>query len=200
MKLPNLSLFAVITILSTTLTVSVKPADSSEDKFFCAQLDGIYRVFSRTERGSMTVMNFVRQTSEDWTEQKRCVETARRFQRYYDNDTLRFIRDGEINNQPVLCAVPSKTEAIDCDSNNLLVTLPPGSDGEAEAQQLMNTNSLMSDVVVEVSGDEKLADYVNGTTYYDFQVFENIVMHKDEESNLTNPHLVKEELTPIDSY
>ena len=194
MKLRSLySFLAGITLFGTLTNVSID-ANASENKYFCAQLDGTFRTFARTERGDMIVINFVRDVSEQWNTQQRCIETSNRLQSFYEQKTLKYIGSGEVNRSPVLCVVPIVGEA--CTTNNLLVTLPPGSNPIDEARKLMDTRNVINGSVVQVNGgSQKLESYVNGNTYYNLDVFEQLILSKEDNST----HLIQpDEL--LDSY
>lgn len=196
MKSPSLcSILTGITVILTTVTIA-PDANASKDKYFCAELNGTFRTFARTQRGNMKIMNFVRNISEEWTTQKRCVETSKRFQKFYNAKTLKYIGSGEVNNYPVLCALPS-TEGV-CDRENMLVTLPLGSNPAEEARTLMDTRNVISGSIVSVNGGtEKLENYIDGNVYYNLDVFEEIILNKEDSSS----HLIpQEDITPVQAH
>ena len=191
MKLRSLYSFLAGVTLFGTLTNVFFSAEASENKYFCAELDGTFRTFARTERGDMIVINFVRDISEQWTTQKRCIETSNRLQNFYEQKTLKYIGSGQVNQSPVLCVVPTIGEA--CTESNLLVTLPPGSNPIDEARKLMDTRNVINGSVVRVSGGtQKLESYVNGNTYYNLDVFEQLILNKENNSS----HLIQSNKLP----
>ena len=161
---------------------------ASSNKYSCQEVNGIHGIYSRTERGDMRLMNFKGDVAQDWSIVKRCEEIARRFQRFSDNGILRFIGSGYVSNEPVLCAVSEKGQL--CDSENILVTLPPQTDPIEAARKLMDIRGLASgrdqfqlrvadvngrDLSQFVNGKEgKLESYVDGHTYYDLEVLEQL--------------------------
>jgi len=181
MKLRSLcSILAGVTLIGAIIGTSTK-ANALEDKYFCAELNGTFRTFAHTERGDIVIMNFVRNVSKHWTTQKRCVETSNRLQQFYDAETLKYIGSGQVNQSPVLCVVPIIGEA--CNSENLLVTLPPNSNPIDEARKLMDTRNVISGAIVQVSGGVgKLESYANGNTYYDLEVLEQFILNKEDNS------------------
>ncbi|HEY9693000.1 MAG TPA: COP23 domain-containing protein [Oculatellaceae cyanobacterium] len=54
----------------------------------------------------------------NWNREKHCQEATRKFQAAYNDGRLNYLKSGEINIYPVVCAV--KDEAEQCNSNNLL--------------------------------------------------------------------------------
>lgn len=91
--------------------------------------------------------------------QQRCQQVSYRFQRSYDNGTLRYIKTGILNRQPVVCATAER-DAV-CNKNNLLFTLKPGSDPDATARQLFDRRALASGNATNQSGGETSNDPVN---------------------------------------
>ncbi|MCC0178731.1 COP23 domain-containing protein [Waterburya agarophytonicola K14] len=170
-----------LAFISAILALS-PTAKASSDKYHCRQVNNTYGIYSRVIRGDMKIMDFTRDVPQDWTIESRCQEVANRFQRYYDNETLRYIGSGYVNNEPVLCAVVSQND--DCSSDNILVTLPPKKVPHEEARKLMDTQGLASGVVIEVKGKGKLESYVNGNTYYDLEVLEQIILEQEKSDRL----------------
>ena len=168
----------------TSSILSISPAlEASSNKYHCREVDGIYGVYSRNERGDISLLSFTRDVSESWSIEQRCEEVATRFQRYYDNDILRFIGAGEANNEPVLCAIATREES--CSAKNILVTLPPKTNPVNAARQLMNTRGLARGRVIQVSGKTgKIERTVNGNTSYDLQLLEEIILSEENSDRL----------------
>ena len=157
-------------------------AKASGDKYHCQKINDTYGIYSRVTRGDMKIMDFTRDVSEEWSVESRCQEVAQRFQRYYGNETLRYIGAGNVNDLPVLCAVIERGD--DCSNDNILVTLPPDKVPHEEARKLMDTRGLGNGIVIEVKGKGKLESYVNGNTYYDLKVLEEIILERGESDRL----------------
>lgn len=157
--------------------------EASSDKYSCQEINGTYGIYSRTPRGKINFLNFSRDISEDWSTSKRCGEVARRFQRHHDNGVLRFVGSGDVNNQPVLCAVTETGEV--CNSENILVTLPPDTDPTTAARQLMDTRGLARGRIISVNGKTgKLESYVDGNTYYDLEVLEQLILEQENSNRI----------------
>ena len=174
-------------VAGTAVLTSILPISSSvqasSDKYSCQEVNSVYGVYSSTPRGKMNLLNFTRDVSQDWSIDERCAEVATRFQRYYDNGTLRFIGSGTVNQQPVLCAVLKKGEA--CSNDNLLVTLPPDQDPIESARKLMDTRGLASGRVISVNGKSgKLESYVDGNAYYDIEILEQLILENENSDRL----------------
>ena len=181
---------STITKILAALAVSIIPltrspsTEASSDKYFCQEVKSEYGVYARTERGNMRLMSFKRDFSQDWTASKRCGEVAQRFQAYYDNSLLKFIGEGYVNNQPVLCSVVEKGQP--CESNNILVTLPPQTDPMEAARQLMDIRALSRGKTIEVSGKGKLETFVNDRAYYDLELLEELILQQENSDRLIN--------------
>jgi hypothetical protein len=177
----SIAILANIILSSSVLTFSPSVSASS-DKYYCQEINGTYGVYSRTERGDLGLLNFKRDVPEDWTVAERCAEVARRFQQFYDNGNLRFIGAGFVNSEPVLCALKDRIETGEpCNAENVLVTLPPQSDPVEVARQLMDVRSLAKGRSIDVNGgtEGKLETYVNGNTYYDLAVLEQLILQQE---------------------
>lgn len=161
-------------------------AKASSEQYSCMEVAGIHGIYSNNHRGKINMINFTRDVSEEWSLEKRCEEVAKRFQRFHDSGVLRFIGAGYVNTEPVLCAVVETGEL--CDSNNVLVTLPPNTDPVEGARRLMDTRSLAVGRVISVNGKEgKLEKYVDGNVYYDLDILEQLIL-EDEDSDRLIPH------------
>lgn len=156
-----------------------QPAEAGADKYFCAELGGIYRTFARTPRGNVPMISWVSNTNPEWPSRRRCIEVSKRFERYYDNG-MRYLGTGIVNNESVLCAVRQQGNA--CNEDNLLVTLSPGMDRHQAAQRLLDMRGLAAGRILELNG-EQVARTVNGEIYYNIDQWLNQM--PAEEATLT---------------
>ncbi|MEM8722380.1 MAG: COP23 domain-containing protein [Cyanobacteria bacterium P01_G01_bin.39] len=173
------------TVCVNTLTIATS-VNASGDKYFCQEVDDVHGIYSSTERGKIKYMNFVRDVSQGWSIERRCDVVADRFQRFDDSGVLKFVVAGYVNNEPVLCAVAAEGNL--CSSDNVLVTLPPQSDPVREARRLIDTRGLAAGRVISVNGKQgKLESYVNGNTYYNLEILEQLIL-EDENSDRLIPN------------
>lgn len=173
-------IIASVAFSTSILTIS-SAAKASSDKYSCIEVEAIHGIYSSTNRGKINMINFVRDVSDEWTIENRCEIVAKRFQRFYDSDVLKFVAAGYVNSQPVLCAVTAKGEL--CHSDNVLVTLPPQADPVEEARRLFDTRGLAVGRVISVNGKQgKLENYVDGNVYYDLDILEQLIL-EDEDSD-----------------
>lgn len=106
-------------------------------------------------------------TAQGLDPQTRCQEVSPRFQKAQDNGTLKFMRNGTLNNQPVICTVQEIGD--DCDTGTLLLTLLPKDDAEKTLEQL--SDILLGDAdsaLVQSSGDIVYQD--GDTTYVEIDI------------------------------
>lgn len=145
-------LLTALVVSNSTTALFCQPSRAGNNNFFCATLNRQPVTLVRTPRGNVPL---VRWTSNNyfpppWTAQKRCQEVGRRFQRNYDNGTLKYINTGILNGEPVVCAAVNKDDA--CTNRTLLFTLKRGSDADATLQRLMDRRGLASGYVLSETG------------------------------------------------
>ncbi|MBW4616502.1 MAG: COP23 domain-containing protein [Desmonostoc vinosum HA7617-LM4] len=148
-----LASFAVVT---TTVTIS-QPSYAGGTKFFCEQRKGIFITFASTQNKKSVPM--IRWTSQgafpkEWPMERRCHEVARRFQRSYDNGTLRYIRTGTVKGETVVCAAVNQNAP--CTDSTLLFTLKRGSNAKETMRRLLNRRGLVAGNVLNESGGDTL--------------------------------------------
>ncbi|GEM_PF-1934324 len=173
-KLLNLSLIGSLGIAIATSLGFNQPILAQNNKYFCAQLHGEYRTFMRTNTRDIPLITWV-YTYGNYTPRSRCIEVSRRFERQQDNSSLNQIVTGVIHNQGVLCGVRSQNET--CNSNNVLVTLPPNTSPSQRyqyARQLLDTRALASGQTLRLN-ETPLETFNNGENYYDMNAVEELL-------------------------
>src|SRR5579883_465904 len=154
-------LMGVAIACGTSLTLN-KPSYAEGATFYCNQSDGVPTTFVRTQDGkSVPIIHWVSNyiSHGRLTPVRRCQEVSRRFQSNYDNGTLKFIKAGMLNGQPVVCAAAQKKAA--CTERTLLFTLLNGSDPDATARKLFDRRALAAGNAVNQSGGDETNDPVN---------------------------------------
>ncbi|MFN6567805.1 COP23 domain-containing protein [Dendronalium sp. ChiSLP03b] len=160
---------ASLTIFTTSATIN-QPSYAGGTTFFCAKSKGIPITFARTQDGrKVPMIKWISQDyfSRDWPVERRCQEVSRRFQRSYDNGTLKYIRTGTLRGEPVVCAANSYNAA--CTDNNLLFTLKRGSSAKDTVRRLLNRRGLVAGNVLNESGggdtlNVEFDRYINNAT------------------------------------
>ncbi len=149
-------IFAIASLTATTTATINQPSYAVSATFYCGQnQDGVPVTFARTQDGKNVPMirwldkNYF---SQKLTPQQRCQEVSQRFQRNFDNGTLRYIKAGMLSGQPVVCAAAKKTDP--CTHSTLLFTLKRDSDPNATARRLFySSDSANANGIEEVGGD-----------------------------------------------
>lgn len=169
LRLLNRFVFGVVVTLST-LSVNAaiaQPGDAGSATFYCGtskyQNQSVPTTFARTQdRKKVPMVRWVRnQLPPPWTPWKRCHTVAHRFQKHYDNGTLRYITGDILNGQPVLCA--ASRSGVGCEPNNVLFTLKPGSDPTVAVRQLLDYRGFAAGRVLNESAAE--------TVDIDFEIY-----------------------------
>lgn len=93
-------LTGLVISLSTSVIIS-QPSNAGNNRFFCGIINREPVTFARTARGNVSVIRWVSNNyfPPPWTAQRRCQEVAKRFQRNYDNGTLRYINSGTLKGE-----------------------------------------------------------------------------------------------------
>jgi len=156
---------ASLTALSSIAAIS-QPSYAGGTKFYCAAEGGKYFTFTRTEDGvKHKVMGWISTYfSPKYNPKNRCQEVSTRFQRNYDNGTLKKIASGKVNKETVICS-GSDSNTV-CNSRNLLFTLKSGANGKKVAKELFNSKALAgAEIMVQNSNpDDIMFDF---DTYLD---------------------------------
>jgi Circadian oscillating protein COP23 len=155
-------LFSITVLISATVTaLGNQPSYAAGTSFFCGkskyQNRTVPGTYARTQDGKQILM--LRWISDDsfpppWTAQQRCYEVSRRFQRSYDNGTLKYLTAGIIKKQSVVCAIANQGDV--CTDSNLLFTLKPGTKPSAILAKLMDRRGLVAGRVLNESGGDEL--------------------------------------------
>ncbi|WP_235147938.1 MULTISPECIES: COP23 domain-containing protein [Fischerella] len=88
----------------------------------------------------------------DLTPFVRCQHVAYRFQKNYDNGSLKNIISGTLQNYPVVCAAVSRND--DCTSDTLLFTLKRGTNARQAVESLLDRRALAAGKIQQQSGDD----------------------------------------------
>lgn len=165
-----LSLIALTLSYGATFT---QPSYAQSKKFECGMSRGVPATLVRTTRG--TTVPLIRWVdtafAPPWTPERRCEEISARFQRFYDNGTLNFLRAGSLQGQPVLCVAGEKGGP--CLPNGVLVTFKHDRNPQETLQLLLDYRGGSGARPIELSGPSKNAaiSSVNDAAYLDVKKF-----------------------------
>ncbi|WP_392532556.1 COP23 domain-containing protein [Nostoc sp. C117] len=159
---------ASLTGLIATATIN-QPSYAGGTTFYCQKSNGIPITFARTQDGrNVPMIKWVSQDyfSKEWTNERRCKDVSRRFQRSYDNGTLKYIRTGTLRGETVVCAAANQN-AI-CTDSTLLFTLKRGSNAKLTMRRLLNRRGLVAGSVLNESSEDTVNidfnEYLNKAT------------------------------------
>jgi hypothetical protein len=169
MKLKSLAgiLFGLAIVFGATSGIA-EPNPSQTNTYYCAQLNSSWNTFVNTPRGRVTLINWIKNYSDIWNPQRRCLEVSQRFQKFLENGTLKYIRTGMVNRQPVICV--AETRGGNCPDKNVLITFKPGTDPEQVLVQLVDFRRSVSGQTIVLSENDA-GFYQNGEFYVDIDKF-----------------------------
>ncbi|MFK0729671.1 MAG: COP23 domain-containing protein [Gloeotrichia echinulata GP01] len=172
----TLSIITLAVSAAATITQPSYGQNQQNNTFFCgisrdSSGRGVPATFARTSQGtSLPVIRWVDKAfPAPWTPEKRCEEISARFQQFYDNGTLNFLRAGKSGNQPVLCVASFK--GGDCLPKGVLVTLKPGTNPQLTLERIMDYSGRSSGKPIELSSNQDVVSSVNDAAYLDMKKF-----------------------------
>lgn len=191
MKVRSLSPILVsITVTLGTLTIAPTSLATSND-YVCAQHKGVWTTWVKQPTGGLSpLVRWKNDKIAGWNPKRRCVEVSKRIQRLSDNGIFNYFSGDIVNSEPVLCGVRRPGET--CNSRNVILTLPRGSDPNEAVEQLIDVAGRARGSVLELSGNGKdaLATYVNGQSYINMEVFKKVLEEAEPSVSLS-------QLTPV---
>lgn len=155
-------------VLGSAIAFPSNSQAQSNNTYYCAQLNGDWNTFVNTPRGRVNLINWVNKFSDKWPPEKRCLAVSGRFQKFLDGGNLRYIRTGNINNQPVICVANDR--GGDCPDKNVLITLKQGTDPEGVLIRLVDFRRSVSGQTLTLSADDP-GFYSDGEFYVDMEKF-----------------------------
>jgi hypothetical protein len=151
----------------------------TNSKFYCGDLNGKPATYVRGRRGPVPIIHWVDESfPPPWNPQRRCQEVSARFQRFYDNGQLDYLKAGKFNGQSVLCI--TRTQPGECIPGGLLITLKPETDPKLTLQRLLDFRVEGSGVPIRLNTKEKEPTfntnkeqifYTNDEAYLDMRKF-----------------------------
>ncbi len=129
---------------------------SNQTQFVCREAfdqvtnQRIPTTYAWTERGKIAVVRWTSVLGGGWTPERRCQEVSPRFQRAYQNGSIRYLTNGTVNGQRAICT--AREEGGSC--QDLLLTLRPEDDAIAVLRQLNDVLKGRAAATVRQSGQE----------------------------------------------
>ncbi|MGB8697930.1 MAG: COP23 domain-containing protein [Thermosynechococcaceae cyanobacterium] len=199
MKPPTIfSLSAASLLAGATLFSAMVPgsAQASDVKFTCGTSRGVPATMAQTSRGSIPIIRWVSYAfGGDYTPLYRCQVVSPKFQKYYADGKLNFVKPGWANSQPIVCVANSKEGTCSW----VLFTLKQGSDPWVTLQRLMDVRVQAGPPLNESSAG---AGSANSGQYIDMNEFLNTAPVESVSASETLPtqqNLVPAPSTPAPS-
>jgi Circadian oscillating protein COP23 len=166
--LPLIRKFSDICLIGAVLAIApqwFQPSQAQPTrKFRCELIGGVPTTVVKTVKGNMPTIRWVKSFTGRYNSvNQRCGEVSARLDRFNQSGKLKFIRTGNVNNYPVLC-VDTGVSGNTCPMNNVLVTLPKGTDSSQMLQQMLDLRAQAAGKTIQLSG-EQLVRYQNGDAY-----------------------------------
>jgi hypothetical protein len=134
------------------LSLALQPQSqaASTTQFVCGNSGNIPTTMAQTKNGSVPVIRWNSDffAKDGWTAQARCQEVSSRFEKYYQNGSLKFLTSGIMNGMSVICT----TKNLGGNCENLLFTLKSGSNPSQELRQLTNVRNRAGGPLNETDG------------------------------------------------
>jgi Circadian oscillating protein COP23 len=172
--------------LTATTTIS-EPSNAQISKFYCGVSRGVPSTLVRTPRGNKPMIRWVDSAfPTPWTPVRRCEDISARFQRFFSNGTLNFLRAGKFNGQPVLCVASYKGGP--CLPSGVLVTLKSGANPSQVLQKLLdNRAGSSSDGAILLEGNTNLeVSTIDDADYFDIQKIIDASVESNQIGSVTN--------------
>jgi hypothetical protein len=140
---------------------SIAASQSAHNRtYYCSEYRGVPATFVQTSRVPLPIIRWVSVDLPIPPEQ-RCQIVSRNFQIAHDRGSLRYIRIGPMNSQPVVCATNRKGGKC----QDLLFTLKPGSNPKYILKKLLDRRGLGAGNPLDQTGSEPIyldvEDYLN---------------------------------------
>jgi hypothetical protein len=118
-------------------------AESSEKRiiYSCIQRNGYPTTVADTKKGRIELITWKLDTwGENWTPQRRCEEVSKRFQKYFDEGSLKYVGSGTQSGYNILCVLQQTREGWKCKKNGIIITLQSGEDPKQVMKELFDFN------------------------------------------------------------
>ncbi len=160
--------FSALSICGAILAIDLYWMPSSQAQtsrqFTCESIGGVPVTIVKTPRGKIPAIRWVNTFTGRYNRlDRRCAEVSERLDRLHRAGKLNFIRTGNVNTYPVLCA-DRGVSGNTCPTASVLVTLPKGTDSSQILQQMLDLRARASGRILNLGG-EQLVRYHHGDVY-----------------------------------
>jgi hypothetical protein len=172
--------FQILLLAITTLSVIVglqAVSSAKDNKFYCQtevreQGKTMPATIVRAKRGNEIRIIYWRSeyfSKSGGTPAQRCKDTSQQFQKYYDNDWLKYIRTDEINNLGIICV--ARIKGSKCTNKDIIVTLPPNVNRFEALGTLLDLRRIAAGRPLYLT--DQLITYENGEAYINIDILLN---------------------------
>jgi Circadian oscillating protein COP23 len=168
-------------ILSVTVNSQLSTL-AKDDKFFCEteinqQGKTLPSTIARAKRGNkIRIIYWFSEyfVSSGDTPIERCKKTSQQFQKYYDNEWLKYIRTDSIDGFGVICV--ARIQGGKCLKTDIITILPPSINRFEALGNLLDLRRIASGKPLYLSN--QLITYESGEAYINIDIFlENFLPH-----------------------
>jgi hypothetical protein len=134
MKLLNTILLTLS--IPTAMWLAAPPAEAKRAAVFtCTDVSGRLATAVKTKKGDVPLIYWDSGAfGASFSPQVRCQKVTQRFTNLYGSGQLKYLAVGKVSSQSVICGL--KVSKANCNSENMLFTLKPGSDPRNVLRQL----------------------------------------------------------------
>ncbi len=136
-------LLAPMLIVATTFTAPAmsQSSPSGSVQYFCKMSNNIPVTFARTPTETVEMIGWESRyfSNSGYAPEERCQKVSERFQKFSDEQSLKFITTGKMNNQNVMCVAQSKRSG--CRPDGLLLTFEPNDDPQKILVELFDVST-----------------------------------------------------------
>lgn len=167
--------------IATTAAMTEPNHPQTNNKFYSGDFNRTPATYVCARRRPVPIIHW-EDTSfpPPWNPQRRCQEVSARFQRFYDNGQLDYLKAGKFKDESVLWV--TRTQPGECISGNVLITLKPETNPQLTLQRLLNFQVGGSGVPIPLAARQQMF-YTNGEAYLDMRQF----LGEDGENNGNGP-------------
>ena len=138
MKLRQLRSFLSFSVLTASTLIPSSPALSQGATFVCSTDENGFpaTTVQSPQHGNVHIITWSSGyfKGADYDNQRRCDIVSAKFEKFYAQGTLKYLTNGMVNRQPVICAVPNQNEV--CNKDNFIYTLKSANDAQEKLQKL----------------------------------------------------------------
>ena len=171
------TILTVSTLILTGYLTLTKSAVAKETNFLCLNQSGNWTTVVRNDYGDFPIIRWVSTLGNgEYPPERRCQIVSEKFQKFYDQGTLKFLTTGRENRQNVICV--SKTQEGAC--TGTLYTLKPNDNPKQALQNLLDVRiRARSDIIIET--DSRL--YIDISRFLEQEIKEKINFNTNQPTN-----------------